>query len=1095
MKKMLCLFAAALLAPLYGKFNGDYLNRITTSYVTPHYRFQTKPDSKQIRALFILSRSGARDAVETVQRMPMEAEYFLTYNQNVFAQEDMYESTIEGTSRYEKEKELTAKLDKEYDVCAVGFFEFTRLPESAQLRLLRAVTSGMGLILVHPAGVRQLPYRKLYAEPSAVPEELKKFAQPSGKRKLEAWKVGKGRLIALSWGGSTLPKDRSCLPSIPYSNQWKTQNENAAAFLGMLCRYGAGREIAARNPEIRIRDRWNRDVTSLKSLPGGVYYRDELGENGAFLVTEFQVPSAVGKVNIALPETVKKKEVIRGTLTMEKASGQAMEATLELLDSPYGRIWHRQTFSLPAGQKQLAFTWKDYYMPTLAGYVRASLKKQDGDLVTIADQLVFFPDPSLDDYMQLGWDSLKGSAGELLAPVLVDRLGWNLGLTHPSAEGANARDMAMLNQKIVPYVVRVMIRKSPKGGVVQPNWFFLPAKLRPRQKALNQDECFYRPEVRKLWAESIAVRVKNLAKYSAAIYNLGDENELELEAGYGESDLYWFRNFLKEKYRTVDALNYNYRTSYKSFDEVPHMPLKEAKESGNYPAWGDHRAYMEKMYADFHAFLREEIRKHDPDAVVGAEGSVPGNLEQTIRSLEYWGPYSNLVGDELLRSFGGDKIRMLWWGGYPASHGGRGKYAVPLLRDLLLGTVNGNAWFAANPGSNHSAFGCDLTIAAYVKNYLADLDRLKNGTAQLLIRNPLENTGVAFYWSHPSSAAALLDPRCGNPSDGIIPLIRTAYRTGLGFEFLSANTLERLKQAKVVFLCGASALSDRECEALLQFVRGGGTLIADVNPAMMNENLRVREKNPLSALFGNITFPNAGKGESGSLNLPGFRASRVPMTSARIFTEKKFGSGKAILCNFSLSSAANTADPATPFDKWVLSLLGEAKAAGNFLVGNVDENTIVRVRRGKDFSLLGVMVQPGQMAETVDIDLKNSYHVYEVDRGSCGPQNKLRIAFDKSPMKLYALFREKQTAPEFSIASLKRGESLKITLPELSSGRVFRLELSDPSGTKIWTAVFDREEKRPVRAVAYNEKSGRWSARLTDVATGLSNTIDFEVKE
>ena len=1095
MKKMLCLLAAALLAQLYGKHNGDYLNRITADYVTPHYLFQTKTDAKPLRTLFILSRSGARDAVETVQRMPMEAEYFLTYNQSTFAQEDMYESTIEGTSRYEKEKELAAKLDRDYDVCVVGFFDFTKLPESAQLRLLRATASGMGLILVHPTVVRRLPYKKLYADSVAIPEEVKKFAQPSGKMKLEAWNVGKGRLIALSWGGNILPKDRSCLPAIPYSNQWKTQNENSAAFLGFLCRYAAGRDTTVNNAKIRIRDRWNRDVTSLKSLPGGVYYRDEMGENGSFLVTEFQVPSTVGKVNITLPETVKKKEAIRGPVTMEKECGQPSELTLELIDSPYGRIWHRQTCTLPAGEKQLAFTWKDYYMPTLAGYVRASLKNQDGDLVTIADQLVFFPDPSLDDYMQLGWDSLKGTAGELLAPVLVDRLGWNLGLTHPSAEGANARDMAMLNQKIVPYVVRVMIRKSPKGGVIQPNWFFLPAKLRPQQQALNQDECFYRPEVRKLWAESIASRVKNLAKYSAAIYNLGDENELELEAGYGESDLFWFRNFLKEKYKTVDALNYNYRTSYKSFDEVPHTPLKEAKESGNFPAWGDHRAYMEKMYADFHAFLREEIRKHDPDAVVGAEGSVPGNLEQTIRDLEYWGPYSNLVGDELLRSFGGDKIRMLWWGGYPGSHNGRGKYAVPLLRDLLLGTVNGNAWFAANPGSNHSAFGCDLTIAAYVRNYLEDLDRLKNGTAQLLIRNPLDNTGVAFYWSHPSSAATLLDPRCGNPSDGIIPLIRAAYRTGSGFEFISENTLERLKNAKLVFLCGASALSDRECEALLRFVHDGGTLIADINPAMMNENLRVRENNPLSPLFGNIIFPNAGKGEFGSLNLPGFRAARVPMTSAQVFTVRKHGMGKAILCNFSISSAVNTADPSTPFDKWLLSLLKEAEAAPDFLVGKVNENTIVRVRHGNGFSLLGIMVQPGQMAETVEIDLKKPWHVYEVDQGYSGMQNKIQTSFGKSPMKLYALFTEKQKMPEFSIAALKRGEYLNITLPKLVPGRVYRLELFDPSDMKIWTAVFDREEKKPLRAIAYNEKSGRWSARLTDVATGLSKTINFEVNE
>lgn len=38
------------------------------------------------------------------------------------------------------------------------------------------------------------------------------------------------------------------------------------------------------------------------------------------------------------------------------------------------------------------------------------------------------------------------------------------------------------------------------------------------------------------------------------------------------------------------------------------------------------------------------------------------------------------------------------------------------------------------------------------------------------------------------------------------------YRIRL--EFVSANILERLKHAKLVFLSGAFALSDRECETL-----------------------------------------------------------------------------------------------------------------------------------------------------------------------------------------------------------------------------------------------------------------------------------------
>ncbi len=1093
-KTILFLLAAALTTPLLAKHNGDYLNKMTQEYTTPHYKFQSKPEAKKLRVLFILARSGARDAVEVVQRMPMEAEYFLTYGPSYFAKEDMYESTIDGTTMYEKEKELSEKLNKGYDVCVIGTFDFMKLPESAQFQLLNAVTKGMGLVFAYPATVKELPYKKLYQHSLAIPESLMKFARPAPKMLMQAWQVGAGRLVNVSWKEGYIPVDRSVLPPIPYSNQWKTQNENAAAFFCAVCRFAAGKELTVKNPQTRIRDLWNKDVTNLRILPGGTYYRDEMGENGAFQVTEFSKPSPVGTVSVKLPEAVKNKEPFSGTVSVSRPVPEALKVEIELQDSPYGRVWFRQEVTLPANAKEVNFTLKDYYMPTLAGYVRASVKVGK-NTCAIGDKEIFFPDPSLDDYTQLGWDTLTANNGELLGPQLLGRLGWNYGLTHPKTNGANIRDIALLNQKFFSYTVRVMVRKSPKGGVIQPNWFFLPSALRPQQKALNQDECFYRPEVKKLWSESIAHRVKNLPKYSTAIYALGDENELELEAGYGPSDLVWFRNFLKEKYKTIEALNYNYRSAYRSFDEVPHTPLKEAKESGKFPAWADHRAYMEKMYADIHAFLRDEIRKHDPGAKVGAEGSVPGNLEETIERLEYWGPYSDLLNDELLRSIGGDKVRMLWWGGYPGSHSGRGRYAAPLLKDLLLGTVNGNAWFAANPGSNHSSFGCDLTIAAYVRNYLEDMDRMRNGSAQLLIRNPLTQTGLAFYWSHPSAAAALLAPACGNPSDGISPLIRMAYRTGLGFEFITAKTIDRLKSAKAVFLCGASALSRKECDALLDFVRNGGTLIADANPAMMNENLRVMEKNPLAELFGNITFANAPVGTTGKLDIPGLRAARVPMYSRKLFTEKRYGKGKAILCNFSLASAYNTADTDTPFDTWVLSLLKKAGVSPVFTVGRSDENAMTRVRSGRDFTLLGVMMPEKQMKKTVNVDLKKNYYVYEADRGFAGVQNKLAVTFDKSPLKLYTLFNEKQSAPDFSIAPAKQGEMLKFGLPKLVSGRVYRLELCDPSGNPVWSAVFDREEKRPARPVSYSEPAGTWSAKLTDVATGLSKNIKFEVKK
>lgn len=1097
-KIIFSLLAAALVPAAFAKHDGAYLNKISLDYVTPHYSFQPNKQIKPLKVYFIMNRSGARDAVEVQQRMPMQSEHTLAYNRAVFAGENMYESTVEGTSVYERTNEITEKLNKDYDLYVIGTFDFTKLPEAAQFRILNAVMQqGKGLLLVQSGGPQRLPYRKLYQNPIKIPDFFNEFAQPAKKVKIQAYQVGKGKFISLGWG-DRYDMQRSLLPVMTYDNQWNTKNENASAFLAMLCRYAAGCEIKPAADVVRIRDAWNKDVTKIKNLPSGRYYRDELANNGTFKVTEFVKASPFGKMTVILPETADKKAPFNGKIKVEKAQKNATDILLELHDSPYGRIWHRQTVKLPANAKEVSFTMKNYFMPTLAGYVRAHAYNNAKQCIDTVDNVIFFPDPSLDDYMQLGWDGPNESAGALLAPQIVDRLGWNLQLTHPSANGTNARTIALLNQKLVAYMVRVMIRKGKAGGVIQPNWFFLPSKLRPAQKALNGDENIYRPEVRKLWAAGIKARMKNLPKYSTAIYNLGDENELELGAGYGPSDLIYFRKFIKEKYKTIANLNYNYKSNYKSFDEVPHMPLKEARDKGIYPAWRDHRAYMEKMYADHHAWLRKEIRKYDPNAVVGAEGSVPGEIELTMKELEYWGPYSNVVGDELLRSFGSDKIRMLWWGGYPGSHSGRARYVQPLNKDLLVGSVNGNAWFSARPGSNHSAFGCDLTIAKYVKNYLPELDRLKNGAAHLMVRNPIVNDGVYFYWSHASSAAAVLDPCCISPNDGIIPLIRAAYRTGFGFDFISWRTPERLKKAKIVFLCGASALSDKECADLLTFVRNGGTLIADINPAIMNENLRVRESNPLAPIFGKLLFKDC-KGKSPavfkSLDIPDLKAARVPVYGEKTYIEHKYGKGKAILCNFSLASASNTAANTAAFDKWVLKQLAKSNAAPAFnIISKISSDSIVRIRQNKDFSLIGIMLPIKDMANSAVVRLPKNSYVYEVDKGLVGRKNLLEAKFKNSPLTLYTVFSRKQSAPEFSVSNSVRGKMLDFKLPDMTSGRTYRLELFDPQGKNIYVCIYDRKAKAPRRPIAYSEPAGTWSAKLTDVATGLNKTVKFEVK-
>jgi len=958
--------------------------------------------------------------------------------------------------------------------------------------------------------------------------------------------MGKGRVGTIGYETRQSP-GLSLTPYLPYSHSWQAEYESMMAFVARCAWWTAkgdapaayvGEELRSA-PSVeygsasfpvrvdddakataRIRNVDNRVLAeveirdgklTLPALPAGSYYCDILlekdGKNAAFGWYTFRVASPVGKLVLSAPEVVDDRQNFSGSLELEKSYPGPLTAVVELLDSPYNRIWFRNTVQLPAGERKLDWKIGGYHLPTLAGYVRIKLLAGPSEIAW-AEQTVFFPDYRIGGYLQMGWDILPESTGALYAPQLVDRFGWNLGLSHPSAEGANARVTALLNQRFVPYLVRVGLKKSDTGSIEQYSWFFLPPALKDEPKKLGGDQNFYRPEVQKLWAEGVAHRIKNLPKYSPVIYNLGDENFFSAEGAYGPSDEQYFREFVKSKYGSIDALNREWRSAYKSFDEVPHLSLQAAREAGNFAAWFDHRQYSEKMYADLHRFLSAEIKKHDPRAKVGAEGSVPGDLEETIDGLEFWGPYSDPVEDEVLRSFGGDRIRMLWWGGYMSSHGGRNQYPLAILGDTLKGTVNGSAWYSTNVIDPSTGFAVDYSPAQYLKNYMPYLDKLRGGMADLLIDTPIKNSDILVYWSHPSASARLLDERCPNPNDSLNPLIRYFYQRGIGFEFVSGRTLDRLSQGKVLFLCGASALNEKETAAILDFVKKGGTVIADMNPAILNGYLRPQDANPLREIFGNIVFkditapkllPVKVDARLGAQTVK-FQASKGLTASESEFMKvKRYGKGTAVLLNFGLSAAENTADPSTPLAGFLDSLLRGAGFTPEYKVADSDRSTVVRIRSGNGFELIGALVPNDKVGTVLNVQLPGDRYIYECYQGLVGRANVLKMNFADSPYRLYALFPEKQTPPAVTLTAgqAKLGTAAMLDLSKLPAGRVYYVRVFDADKAE----QFNRNQvvKSPVAGgavpipLAYNDMPGAWTVIVMDVATGLETELQLNV--
>lgn len=1086
--------------------DGDYLNKLTMEYRTPSVEFSTT--GKKLKVLFILNRTGARDAVELMQLMPCDYEAVLTYDRKLLSA-GSYERYMTGTSAGEKRREFTRKLAGQYDVIVLGGITLDKLPPIVQNRLTNKVRSGTPLLQVCLTKEDFKPHRNLQGTPLPIP--FKNWIDAA----VTACQAEKGRVVSVVWNRPTpYNEPLSLVAEREYSSYHRSYYLSDLANIAMLARFAAGCPVTPENPAVRVRDLHN-GIVSGGDLPGGKYFRDIIGQNGAFAVEPFTVPSCVGKVTLTLPRQSKRTN-FSGSAFWEKADARVAKVMVEVADSPYRQVWSRQIFPVAQGARTVNFQADASLLRTMAGYVRVALLDKDGNALVKTEQCVFFPDRTIEDYYQIAWASARN---EPYAAQSVGRLNWRYVIT--AGDGSYVTRTAQLDQKLISYTSgNTPFIRGDKNGVIQ--------KLNRKSPDIaDGDYCFYRPESLAIWRQKAHDCFREL---EPAMYNIGDELGFSYNAGYGEQDRKYFREFLKKQYGSLDRLNAAWRKNFRSFDEVDVAFCRSPK---NFTAWFDHRRYMEKMYADVLHFMRAEIKKRDPAAPVGCEGSMPGDIEQTMKDLEFWGPYQNNVYDEIIRSFGKDKYRTVWWGGYMNfTHGSRHDYPMLHVETLLKGSVNGNAFFASFPGHNHGGIAADCRIAEYVQKWLPVMDRLKAGAAHYMIKNEIVNQGILIYWSHASRTALLLDDRCGDPlartklfgmndetlnmhdwavafwdAEVITPVMRWAYHRGEGFDFVSARTLDRLRdpRAKVLFLAGCAALSDAEASAITEFVKNGGTVIADFLPGILDENLTPRAAGALSELFGKTGFDDAPRAVPGKVDHAFLKASKTHVAGQPVI-EKNYGRGKAVLLNFALQGAFASADPSTPFDAFLDRLVPLPKPCR---ITPALTDGIVRIRKNEDFTAFGMlnildpvwrprMLQkdslPGRLDRKFTVTLPKEQYIYKVDSGRVGFGREFTVDFNSADhLNLYSLFDAEQPAPRFAVRSAVRGREVEWTHPELKKGRILRLDVFDPAGKPVRQLVFDTPDNRPLWAFPLNAAPGRYSAKLTDVATGLATAVEFQV--
>lgn len=352
--------------------------------------------------------------------------------------------------------------------------------------------------------------------------------------------------------------------------------------------------------------------------------------------------------------------------------------------------------------------------------------------------------------------------------------------------------------------------------------------------------------------------------------------------------LNWFRNWLRNKYQTINSLNKSWNADFKSFDEVMPKSFEEIRRKAHKPPlsawnlapWIDFRQFMDFQFAQVLAELTRYTNVIDPDTpagFVGAQGPGPWggyDYAKLSRAVQWMEDYNIHGTNEILRSFWSDERRPImktffstkdpkldsWFLWYYMLHGNQAVIAWP------------EEWFRSD--------GND--IAPYILANKNTFEEIQGKISEPIV-NPktvFDPDPIGIYYSHPSlqvgwvmdaivhgrswvNRNGSIDNR--NQTMGILRNVWCKVLEDLGFQYdfisyldVEEEMVKLNKKFKVIILPKTVCLSEKEALALKKFVYNGGILIADYLCGIMDQHGRGRERGILDDLFGIDRDESAG---------------------------------------------------------------------------------------------------------------------------------------------------------------------------------------------------------------------------------------------
>ena len=881
---------------------------------SPHIKWSSPGAGKKPRVLFICPIGAGREILETSRRLEIEYELAHTTGHKEIAATNFVDFGDERFSEARVLQGLRDKLALDYDAVVIGKIKWKLLPQDVRDNILRKVRSGTGLFYSYDRGtngdfeaevlgevepvdnglIRKIPWQSMpvfgaHASAADVAEKLY-FCGTLGRGRIVVFRPTESRhqfltprasneeiyiplyyeysqaylAHLLSWLSATTPTaliesvdiDAAYAQATVEGKHATVQLDSKSQAAGKLfctIRSEARQALAAESVDaipLSIEPGKQSVRVPLPFLETGRHFLElkleVAGQTHDWHVSAFDVTGTrtIREIRLARDEYVD-GDSVEGTVVLD-APAEGFDVRMRVTDT-HGRLVHE--WLGPAGSRtEIPFRFTLVLPRANLFHVTAQLRRDDR---SYCEAKAWFGCPTIDrrDFKMGVWsgagnDHINQLALTAYRNVGVDMVLAQINVGHYPFNGYN---IARNNLDVLVYG-SASYRYMGTSNTKPDRWCLSTVSFKQREEqSLQRITEIYRP----------------FGIHGFCVGNDGAHSWSKTDACFSQSCQARFRDYLEAEYGSLDKLNEAWKSGFDSWTEVRPVALEDARTTGNYVPWIDHRMHSDDMFAtSVTEWSPRWVEAIAPGVPVGIDVVNPGSAwwhaNSAYRLAEnnaVWIPYRNLHHARIMTSFART------WGSRGVYAGGYNWETTEYWQGLLPWWILYNGfdsfiWFMGYYGTGTTNSTPLLTPKLTAsEDYLAcykGVEEIKGGIGKLLINTPRRPAKIALVVSQPGAYVNAIHPAwAGHEYWG---WLRTMLEAGYGVDFIDARELAtyspKLQSYRVVCLPYFQSMSSVEISNLKQFVQAGGCVIADVLPGVFDAHAIPYDAWPLADLFG-----------------------------------------------------------------------------------------------------------------------------------------------------------------------------------------------------------------------------------------------------